>query len=114
MDDKANGVVQADDDEDLSTTAPNPRPEVWKMPDPVFRKTSGRLPRSFEREYFTESATQESPKPVDASGGADNAPDIEPPPKSSAVKILLVLLGVAAMVAFLIVFLTVVYFMFLR
>src|SRR5215218_7364287 len=110
MDDKANGVVQADDDEDLSTTAPNPRPEVWKMPDPVFRKTSGRLPRSFEREYFAESATEESPKPAYEPADADNAPDSEPAPKSSAVKILLVLLGVAAMVAFLNVFLTVVYF----
>ena len=113
MDEKANGVVPAADDEDLSTTAPNPRPNVWKMPEPVFRKTSGRLPKTFEREYFTEAATQESPKPS-ADEDVNPAPQSEPAPKSSGLKIILVLLGVAAMIAFLIVFLTVVYFMFLR
>jgi hypothetical protein len=113
MDDKANGSVQAVDDEDLSTTAPNPRSSAWKMPEPVFRKTSGRLPKNFEREYFTESETQESPKPT-LGEDVDPVSYTEPAPKSSTLKIILVVLGLAAMIAFLIVFLTVVYFMFLR
>ena len=113
MDEKANGVVEAVDDEDLSTTAPNPRPEVWKMPDPVFRKTSGRLPRSFEREYFAEAETQESPKPALVTD-PNPTPHVEPKPKSPTLKIILVVLGLAAMVAFIAVFLTVVYFFFLR
>ena len=113
MDDKANGAVPAADEEELTTTAPNPRPDVWKMPDPVFRKTSGRLPKNFEREYFAEPVTQESPKP-DASDVVDPAPHSEPAPKSSTLKIILVVLGLLAMIAFIAVFLSVVYFMFLR
>jgi hypothetical protein len=108
MDDKANGVVEAESEEDLSTTVPNPRPEVWKMPDPVFRKTSGRLPKSFERVFFGEAATQESSKPEDA---VDTDPTpAETTPKSPALKIILVVLAVAAMVAFIAIFLTVLYF----
>jgi hypothetical protein len=115
MDDKVNGVVQAaDDDEDLTTTAPNARPNVWKMPDPVFRKTSGRLPKTFEREYFTEASTQESPKLPAEVDDPNSTPVNESGPQSSTLKILLVVLGVLAMIAFIAVFLTVVYFMFLR
>jgi hypothetical protein len=113
MDDKLNGVIPVADDEDLSTTAPNPRPTVWKMPDPVFRKTSGRLPKNFEREYFAEAATQESPKPV-AGEDVNPVPYTEPNPKSSTLKIILVVLGLLGMIAFIAVFLTVVYFMVLR
>jgi hypothetical protein len=113
MDDKANGAVQAADDEDLSTTAPNPRPDDWKMPDPVFRKTSGRLPKNFEREYFAEPDTQDSPKPP-TSGVVDPAAEPEPTPRSPALKIVLLVLGLLAMITFIAVFLSVVYFMFLR
>ena len=113
MDDKANGAVQAADEEELTTTAPNPRPEAWKMPDPVFRKTSGRLPKNFEREYFAEPVTQESPKPAPSST-VDAASQPEPLPKSPTLKIILVVLGLLAMIAFIAVFLSVVYFMFLR
>ncbi|HUR99166.1 MAG TPA: hypothetical protein VMZ26_13955 [Pyrinomonadaceae bacterium] len=113
MDDKANGAVPAADDEDLTTTAPNPQPNVWKMPDPVFRKTSGRLPKAFEREYFTEAPTQENPKPAAASDV--NPPNhTEPAPQSPTLKIVLVGLGVLAMIVFIAVFLTVVYFFFWR
>ena len=113
MDDKVNGVVQAEDEEELSTTAPNPRPEVWEMPEPVFRKTSGRLPKNFERENFTEPVTQESSKPA-SSSSVDPAPQPEPTPKSPTLKIVLVVLGLVGMVAFIAIFLSVVYFMFLR
>ncbi|MEO8572700.1 MAG: hypothetical protein ABI481_01935 [Pyrinomonadaceae bacterium] len=113
MDDKANGVVEAADDEDLSTTAPNPRPNVWKMPEPVFQKTSGRLPERFETKFFAESETQESPKPVGTSD-PNPIPQVEQPVKSATLRIVLVLLGVAAMIGFLILFLTILYFFFLR
>ncbi len=113
MDDKPNGVVPAVDDEDLNTTAPNPEPKVWKMPEPVFRKTSGHLPQSFERESFFGSETQEHVKP-DALHESDPTPQLEPAPKSPTLKIILVVLGLAAMIAFIAVFLSVIYFFFLR
>jgi hypothetical protein len=100
-------------DDDLNTTAPQSTPAVWKMPDPIFRKTSGRLPQGFEREYFDEPDTAQSPR-LAADIDPNPTPHIEPKPKSQTQKIILVLLGVAAMVAFIALFLTVLYFMFLR
>jgi hypothetical protein len=116
MDDNANGVAQTVDDEDLNTTAPNP-PLEWQMPAPVFRKTSGKLPQGFEKE-FEKARTENSAKV------ADDKP-IEDPvkldqsyndltAKHSTLKLVLVLLGLAAMIGFLIVFLTIVYFFLLR
>ena len=99
-------------DDDLSTTAPNPPNEDgWRMPEPVFRRTSGKLPQGYEREVMSFSAENSEAEPMPAT--------ILPPspvvkPKSSVLKLILVLLGMGAMIAFLIVFLTVVYFLFLR
>ena len=117
MDDNANGVAQPVD-EDLNTTAPNP-PLKWQMPAPVFRKTSGKLPQGFEKEFEKAKAERAVSAPEPAK---EVAPEIsetetsvtEPTPKSSTVKLVLVVLGLAAMIGFLIVFLTVVYFFFLR
>lgn len=100
-------------DDDIDTTAPQSRPSVWKMPDPVFRKTSGRLPQGFERENFAQSDTEEGGEATEPSD-PNPTPYIEPKPKSQVLKILLVVLGLAAMIGFIAVFLTVIYFMFLR
>jgi hypothetical protein len=115
MDDNANGVAQTVD-EDLNTTAPNP-PVKWQMPEPVFRKTSGKLPQGCEKDCEKAKAERAGPGPSnDASPETSNieTSDPEPKPKGSTLKLLLVLLGLAAMIGFLIVFLTVVYFFFLR
>ena len=92
-------------DEDINTTAPQDKPAVWTMPAPVFRKTSGRLPKDFEKR---DGAAQVPPQV----NGVVPAP--EPKPKSQSLKILVVVLALAGMVGFLIVFLSVVYFFFLR
>ncbi len=115
MDDNPNSVALSDDD-DLNTTAPSPRSDVWKMPEPVFQQTSGKLPTGYERTYSadptpaTESATANEPTGADI-GIADAA---DPKPKNPTLKLVLVLLGLAAMIAFLVAFLTIIYFFFWR
>jgi hypothetical protein len=101
------------EDDDLNTTAPNPEPEVWKMPEPVFQCTSGKLPQGYEKEVMAFSSAEAS-VPPSSSAPVPAAPEPVIKPKSSALKLMLVLLGIGAMVAFLVVFLTVVYFLFLR
>ena len=107
-------------DDDLNTTAPQSKPEEWKMPEPVFRRTSGKLPGAFEREVAKASAESETTPSDEPDVTQDEIPqgysELEPAagPKNSVVKLILVLLGLAAMVGFLIVFLTVIYFLFLR
>jgi len=106
------------DEDDIDTTAPSPRyvdnsdPGEWKMPEPVFRKTSGKLPTGFQKKFETDDTT--SPPPTISSDGAVAIPSTEPRPKSPTLKIVAVALALAAMVAFLVVFLSVVYFFFLR
>lgn len=112
------------EDDDLNTTAPNPPHEEWQMPEPVFRKTSGKLPQGFEKEFGNKRSDPDDLGPQVSTGdvlqtaagetSAADVPGAEPKPKSSTVKLVLVLLGLAAMIGFLIVFLTVVYIFLLR
>ena len=120
MDDKPGVEATTLADDDLNTTAPQSQPTPWRMPEPVFRKTSGKLPEGFERNYggaVADAPEASSDGDSRVSSSADDNPSnsyVEPTPKSSILKILLVVLGLAAMTAFLVVFLTVVYFFFLR
>jgi hypothetical protein len=115
---EANNIPVTEDD--LNTTAPNPQPDVWKMPEPVFRRTSGRLPQSFEKNYGSPSedsgaaAADIDPPAANAENAELSTAHLEPKPKHPTVKIILVLLGLAAMVGFIVVFLTVLYFYFFR
>lgn len=117
-DDDLNTTAPNPVDEDITTTVPNPPDEpVWKMPEPVFRRTSGKLLEGFERNYPSEPPAPESTAVVESrpeveAFGSPTHPVVKP--KSSILKLILVLLGIAAMTAFLIVFLTFVYFFFLR
>ena len=95
-------------DDDINTTMPQPKPQVWKMPEPVFRRTSGRLPKGFVKESSDEPVSVEEPPATIASI------EVEPKPKSPVLKMIVVGLALAAMIAFLIVFLTIIYFFFLR
>ena len=121
MDDKDNKVESTFADDDLNTTAPSPRPEAWKMPEPVFRRTSGKLPRGYEKNYVPSGtssaetvAENEANERVAGSAETPSTTYVEPAPKHPTVKLLLVFLGLAAMIAFIVVFLTVVYFFFWR
>jgi hypothetical protein len=97
-------------DDDINTTAPQDKPATtWTMPAPVFRKTSGRLPKAFENRLEKVDAVQ-----PDLERDPTSTADTEPKPKSHTLKIVVVALALAAMIAFLVVFLTVVYFFFLR
>jgi hypothetical protein len=97
-------------EDDLKTTVPNIRADEWKMPAPVFQRTSGRLAESFLKNAGMT-------KPDDGAPVMDPVtptPPDEPRPKSPIMKLVVVGLALAAMIAFIAVFLTVVYFMFLR
>ena len=80
------------------------------MPEPVFRKTSGRLPESFVKDRQIVPGVS-SPENADF---ADPNSLTGPGPKSPTLKIVILALALAAMVAFIAVFLTLVYFFFLR
>ena len=103
-------------DDELSTTAPNPPEDKWKMPEPVFRKTSGRLPQGFAEEL--ETLTRERAAKI--TGAEPNFPPTpaaipsETKPNNPTLKLVLVILGIAGMIGFIAVFLTVVYFLFIR
>jgi len=117
MDDKPNTETNTLHDEDLNTTAPNPQPSVWQMPEPVFRRTSGKLAQDFEKNYAPAAEAAPPVDPMAPSVSVDDpnpTPHIEPKPSNPTVKMVLVLLGIVAMIAFIAVFLTVVYFFFLR
>jgi hypothetical protein len=115
---EANNIPVTEDD--LNTTAPNPKPDVWKMPEPVFRRTSGRLPQSFLKNYSSPSEGAEpaaadiDPPTASVENAELSTAHLQPKPKHPTVKIILVLLGLAAMVGFIVVFLTVLYFYFFR
>lgn len=120
MDDKDNRIDSTLADDELNTTAPSPQPDVWKMPEPVFRRTSGKLPRGYEANYaHSETAPAESVPENEENervAAGEETPNtyVEPAPKHPTVKLVLVFLGLAAMIAFIVVFLTVVYFFFWR
>jgi len=101
-------------DDDINTTAPQDKPAAatWTMPEPVFRKTSGRLPKDFEKRSDETGAVKINSEPDESSNSV--ASYSEPTPKSHTLKIVVVVLALAAMIAFLVVFLTVIYFFFLR
>jgi hypothetical protein len=116
----------------------------WRMPEPVFRQSSGSLPESFERKArpdyggvnaATAAAVASPPAAMPAPAPVTPAPAVtavqpqpdlaeqfppepveesapEKPTRSRAMKIVFALLGIAAMVIFAIVFLSVIYCLF--
>lgn len=113
----------------LPTETPKREPKgEWKMPEPIFRQTSGKLPEGFEKKVFEEgpaAATQTAPTPAPAE--IQPQPDVseefthaelfdeqegETPPKRTGMKLVLAILGVLGMIALALIFLAVVYFLF--
>lgn len=92
-------------EEDVNTTPPNPQMADgkggWKMPEPVFRKTSGYLPQGFEKRYSQEesrSSADDSESTADMTA-PDLSADIEPQPEISEVPNMTVSAASAAVAA---------------
>ena len=122
------------------TATPDPSPAVpspaggWQMPEPKFQQTSGYLPQGYiESAGFAGSAPAAAAAPAMVPAFSPGA-DVEPQPdlsellaehpvpvtapapvseRSSGARIVMILLGLLGMVAFLAVFLGVIYYLFL-
>jgi hypothetical protein len=112
MNDTANSAVQAEDE--AITAVPNLKPDAWQMPEPVFRKTSGRLPKPFEEKVATDVSAPDPSPAIDLQTPSAPIQTPDPGPKSPVLKLVVVLLALTAMIAFIAAFLTAVYFFFWR
>jgi hypothetical protein len=126
--------------DDVNTTPPNPAmvdgKSGWKMPDPVFRKTSGYLPQGFEKRFSQDEikdstddndSTAEMPVPEFADG-IEPQPELEhteanfnaepaaaaavAPQKSSGAKLIFTVVGLILAFALVAVIIAVVYFLY--
>ncbi len=137
MSDELENQPAADiEEEDVNTTPPNPS-SGWKMPEPVFRKTSGYLPQGFEKKFPQEqTGIDEADVPSTAPAELpDNAVPVEPQPdlaehvdfvsedeiaattsepkKGSSGRIFLIIFGVLVVLGLILIFFAVVYYLFL-
>lgn len=120
-----------------NSAVPSPN-QGWQMPEPTFQQSSGYLPQG-----YLDKVVFEAPPPTDVSPAAAGpaaapavapGPEIEPQPdlteqlaeppapvvanpavkqRSAGARIAMILLGLLAMVAFIAVFLGVIYYLFL-
>jgi hypothetical protein len=126
----------ASTEDEVNTTPPNPS-SGWKMPDPVFRKTSGYLPQGFEKKFPQEQAAKgadvdfstasiaepESPIPVEPQPDISEQVDFgatagtetvaAKPKKGSAGRIVLIIFGILVALAIILIFFAVVYYLFI-
>jgi hypothetical protein len=100
----------------------------WKMPAPIFRQTSGKLPEGFEKKVLKgEPAAAPDVTPTPPPAAIQPQPDVseefthaeifgeqeaETPPKRTGMKLVLAILGILGMVLVAIVFLAIIYFLF--
>jgi hypothetical protein len=104
----------------------------WRMPEPVYRQTSGYLPQGFEKQFPQNSHEPDTvPMPpagtaTDAPAAVEPQPDLievlaaEPPiapviasPGRSGLSIVLIVVGLLAMAAVVVGFLILVYYLFI-
>jgi hypothetical protein len=126
--------------DDVNTTPPNPAAadgkSGWKMPEPVFRKTSGYLPQGFEKRFSQDEikdsaedndSTAEMPAP-EFTAGIEPQPDLEHtddsfnaqpaaaaaavPQKKSGAKLIFTVVGLILAFALVAVLLAVAYFLY--
>jgi hypothetical protein len=116
-----------------------PSPGIgWQMPEPKFQQTSGYLPEGYLNKIAFEATPPTAVSPVSAAPAIapspESGPDIGPQPdlteqlapppppviakpvvkeRSSGARIAMIILGLLAMVAFIAVFLGVIYYLFL-
>jgi hypothetical protein len=127
------------DEDELSTTPPNPALETdedtgWKMPKPVFRKTSGYLPQGFAKNS-SKAEIEENADDLPSEASAETpsgAVDVEPQPdlhesdpgfnyspavakpvkKGGAAKAVFMILGLLLVLFLIAAFIGIVYFLF--
>jgi hypothetical protein len=126
--------------DDVNTTPPNPSTadgkSGWKMPEPVFRKTSGYLPQGFEKRFSQDEikdsaedndSTAEMPVPEFA-GAIEPQPELDhtddsfnaeaasvtatAPRKSSGTKLIFTVVGLILAFALVAVLLAIAYFLY--
>jgi len=131
-----------EEDDELSTTPPNPalEPEEegsgWKMPKPVFRQTSGRLPQGFAKKSTQDEVKENVDDDISTASMEKPASlaDVEPQPelgdlesgefakpivsdmpkkKGGAAKVLFTVFGVLLVFILIAAFLAVIYFLFI-
>lgn len=103
--------------------AETPKDE-WKMPAPIFRQTSGKLPEGFEKKVSKgEPAAAPTPPPAAIQPQPDVSEEFthaeifgeqeaETPPKRTGMKLVLAILGILGMAVAAIIFLAIIYFLF--
>src|SRR5688572_22425262 len=109
MDDKQENRIHTTGEE-LDTTAPSPLSEEWKMPAPIFRSSSGRLHKDVEQKAAVSFSSAEDLASLPLAATPEVQAHAEPHPKSAALKFVVLALALGAMIAFIILFLTVIYF----
>jgi hypothetical protein len=128
-------------EEDVNTTPPNPQivdgTAGWKMPEPVFRKTSGYLPQGYEKRFSQDEirtsaddndSTAEMPVPeldsnvepqpelgehADETFAAETAAVAPAPKKSSAARLFFVIFGLLLALGLIVVAVAAVYLFYL-
>ena len=120
-----------------NSAVPSPS-QGWQMPEPKFQQTSGYLPQGYLDKVAFEAPPPNNVSPAGAAPASPPAtagePDVEPQPdlaeqlapppspiatqstvkqRSAGARIVLIVLGLLAMVAFIAVFLGVIYYLFL-
>lgn len=132
--------AEPSEEDELSTTPPNPaiEPEEdgsggWKMPKPVFRKTSGYLPQGFAEKYpqaevrengdeVNPAPTEEPVGPVDVEPQPDiheshpgfevPAASVKPENKGGAAKVFFTIVGLLVALFLVAAFIALIYFLF--
>ena len=134
--------AEPSEEDELSTTPPNPaiEPEEdgsggWKMPKPVFRKTSGYLPQGFAEKY-PQAGVGENGDEVNPAASTEEEPvsvvNVEPQPdiheshpgfevpaasvkpekKGGAAKLFFTILGLLVALFLVVAFIALIYFLF--
>jgi hypothetical protein len=134
-DDRSGGVPP---DSEAETVQPNKDLGGWQMPEPKFQQSSGYLPQGYLEKTGLEGGAAVAPAPAPRTETPAAAPTVvepqpdlseqvadSPPPvttvpaapakqRSTAVRVVMVLLGIAGMIAFIALFLALIWYLFLR
>jgi len=129
MSDEERDANDPANDVHITTAQPaGPPASDWKMPEPVFRQTSGHLPQGFEKQFPVSAAAPEmaspdapvaavavEPQPYVSEEFAHIAPPVPPSNvgKRTTFGVVLIILALLVAAALIAAFLVLIYFLFL-